>query len=131
MDCSKKLTMKDGVVTGLTGRTLQVGFCAYRNLGYSKTESLVQVGKIPDLKNPTGDFYVGMKPIYELYVKGLKSTMEVRFSQSLWSKSTVAKYCRKTAIWTRGNLRQITLWPTPDSAFWITKSSTEQRLTTM
>ncbi len=52
---SKKVTAKDGVIEGLTGRMLKTG---------------------KDWNNPTGDFYIGMKPAYELFPAKLVSRVK-------------------------------------------------------
>ncbi|CAJ0575733.1 unnamed protein product, partial [Mesorhabditis spiculigera] len=69
VDCSHSVTAKDGKVTGLTGRILNVS-------------------AIKGLNNPSGKFYLGTKPIHELYVKGLKATMLKERHQPNWESSS-------------------------------------------
>ncbi|CAJ0953450.1 unnamed protein product, partial [Mesorhabditis belari] len=70
VDCSHQVASKDGIdVVGLTGRTLNVA-------------------AIKNLNNPSGKFYLGVKPIHELYLKGLKATMDKERHTPNWESSS-------------------------------------------
>jgi len=77
VDTSKVVEVKDGQITGLTGRTLKIP---------------------PSWTNPTGRFHIGMKSSFELYPRGLLNRIIPERRQKLWDedhKKATAEAVRK------------------------------------
>ena len=81
VDTSTVVTVKDGEVTGLTGRTLQI----------PKTWN-----------NPSGEFHVGVKKAFDLYPRGLKERILSERQEKLWDpghkRAMVRSYFCNTVI---------------------------------
>uniref|UniRef100_A0A0N5BSA4 Tripeptidyl-peptidase 2 n=1 Tax=Strongyloides papillosus TaxID=174720 RepID=A0A0N5BSA4_STREA len=66
VDMSKVVTVKDGFITGLTGRKLM----------------------IPDTwDNPSGKYHIGVKNIYELYSKTLVTRVNTHKKENVWKSA--------------------------------------------
>jgi tripeptidyl-peptidase-2 len=56
---------EDGYITGISGRKLMIP---------------------SNWINPSGQYHVGVKPVYELYTKGVKERIEVKRKEDNWDK---------------------------------------------